>query len=687
MIHTLQNVLNRLFSSDSSTSIFEPEQQFRASTAEAELPVSLNAAFLIALQGKYHPDSARARQLLDNHRNHPEWGEQAQFYLRGIAEMEWEIHQLQQRDAARIRRLKELARFLEDPATTVESPEFREKVWSFFFPEACGILANRKLAEEQLRRQRTVSIATHNTEPIRHPAREILFTANVLLTVPVQDSDALPLAQELRQQLRAVMQESQLYWYDHPIPLGIPPENNEVIYGLRALDQAMEFEKKRGNFTTGEKLVCLLSVSVTHQGLHAIATEYLKEEFRKAGGFPNLQVFLFSENETRALLQEVLLPAIKHYIPEADASPLETIFGVDGEYGRHFSFLKAIAALWQVFIDPHVRATFKIDLDQVFDQQALVKETGKSALEHLTTSLWGATGYDADGHPVHLGMVAGALVNEQDIRHSLFTPDVPYPEEDLSPDQYIFFSALPQAVSTRAEMMTRYESSDLDGKTRCLQRIHVTGGTTGILISALRHFRPFTPTFIGRAEDQAYILSVIHRPGNRLAYLHQAGLIMRHDKEAFAGEAIRAAAIGKQIGDYIRILYFSEYARTLSSDIEQIKHLVDPFTGCFITPISRTVVFLRFALTVANYFARGEQANGKEFLKQGVRRINKALDFTQGSPGALTRQYLTEQKGWELYYRVLDILEARLRTNDSFARRFQQNAQRIIRQSRISETG
>jgi hypothetical protein len=69
---------------------------------------------------------------------------------------------------------------------------------------------------------------------------------------------------------------------------------------------------------------------------------------------------------------------------------------------------------------------------------------------------------------------------------------------------------------------------------------------------------------VGRAEDQAYLMSVLGDDavaiGPRLAYVHAAGLLMRHDKEAFAGEAIAAAQIGRLVGDDVRILLFSAYA-------------------------------------------------------------------------------------------------------------------------------
>ncbi|MFH1082877.1 MAG: hypothetical protein V1751_05755, partial [Pseudomonadota bacterium] len=244
-----------------------------------------------------------------------------------------------------------------------------------------------------------------------------------------------------------------------------------------------------------------------------------------------------------------------------------------------------------------IQGTFKIDLDQVFPQDKLLRETGSSALEHLKTPLWGAEGIGRDGTMVELGMIAGALVNEKDIESSLFTPDVSFPVEEIQGDEWIFFSPLPQSISTEAEMMTRYPHESLYGWGNCIHRIHVTGGTCGILVDSLKRHRPFTPSFIGRAEDQAYLLSVLfNESGGSLRYVHKEGLIMRHDKEAFAGEAIESAHIGKLIGDYARILLFSQYAGVLSWPVKRIKELLDPFTGCFISHIPITVVYLRLAL-------------------------------------------------------------------------------------------
>jgi len=234
-------------------------------------------------------------------------------------------------------------------------------------------------------------------------------------------------------------------------------------------------------------------------------------------------------------------------------------------------------------------------------------------------------------------------------------------------------------------MMSRYSSNGkLDGKTRCIQRIHVTGGTNGILIDSLRRHRPFTPTFMGRAEDQAYILSVLlNQEGPRLAYVHKDGLIMRHDKEAFAQEAIQSARIPKMVGDYVRIIYFSEYARALKEDFLEIKDIVDPFTGCFISKIPVSVVYLRFAFKVLTFFSSKRAEDGAEFIRIGVQRIADALKFTDGTDSNLKEQYNKERMGWNLYYDILDSLEQGLKYRDPFTIDLKKKAEDIIHQCRI----
>ncbi len=228
--------------------------------------------------------------------------------------------------------------------------------------------------------------------------------------------------------------------------------------------------------------------------------------------------------------------------------------------------------------------------------------------------------------------------------------------------------------------MTRYSKNKLDGKRTCIQRIHITGGTNGILINSLRSYRPFTPSFIGRAEDQAYILSALANPGTKLGYAHKDGLIMRHDKETFAQEAIQTSYINKILGDYIRILYFSAYANVLTNDVAKLKDGIDPFTGCFISKIPVSVTYLRFGLKAASFFAAGEEKHGLEFIKIGAKRIMNALDFVHGENSMLKQRYEKERLSWNLYYGILSAVEDALRKGDEFAQGLCEKAKTIVSQ-------
>ena len=230
----------------------------------------------------------------------------------------------------------------------------------------------------------------------------------------------------------------------------------------------------------------------------------------------------------------------------------------------------------------------------------------------------------------------------------------------------------------------------------------MTGGTNGILVDALRRHRPFTPSFVGRAEDQAYLLSVLgpsdapigERPEPRLAYAHAAGLIMRHDKEAFAGEAMAAAEAGKLIGDDVRILQFSALARVITRTAEgetidagwqaarAVKAILDPFTGCFVSRLPVTVVMLRFALRLVQAFDDGRGTLGLEMAEIGARRLDEALDFTNGD--ALRNVVERERAAWSDFYDVLDALEGAIAAGDAFAIDIREQAREIVTGARVA---
>ncbi len=669
--------------------IFDPVSQFDEARSDAPgIAQSLNAAFLITLAGPDHPAAERASEWLDEMAASSEWAAVAGFYQSGIELVRQELATVSERDSDFADRLRELAEWVADQSNLADREETQERIWSVFFPEATDIRLKERQRVESLRQKRHVKITQLNDDPISNPARQVLYTSNVLLTLPAASTqlDELGFSDQLTEQLQQACDEPQLFWYDHPIQIGVEPQANEVLYGLRGLQSTLEFERDRGNVPSNARLTCVLSVSVTHQGLHDLAKQYLVEEFAHTGGFANLDVFVFTEDDTQSIVDEILVPAAEHYLNRSDAKDLLDVIGVDGQYGRHYSFLKAISALWNVLVDPETKATFKIDLDQIFPQQELAEQSGSSAFEHFTTPLWGARGVDADGRPLELGMLAGALVNERDIAKSLFTPDVRFSDHEPAMEECVFFSRLPQSLSTEAEMMTRYDTDTLDGAANCIQRIHVTGGMNGILVDSLRQHRPFTPSFIGRAEDQAYLLSALSASADRLAYAHKPGLIMRHDKEAFAQEAIAAAHVGQLIGDYERILNFSAYAKAIAGDKRTVKSVIDPFTGCFVSTIPTTVAYLRFALKCASLFQEGSTDQAVQFVTLGTKRVAAALSFVSGENSGLLRKYERERRGWDLYYDTLSALETALKDNNALAVTLRSRAREMVAGCLISDS-
>lgn len=684
----LQAVVRNLIDNNELTGLNVAGMFRHSDSSSAAIARNLSAGFLIVLSGNSHPSYDEARAYMNKLESDDLWSDAVRFFKQGISLILDEVSNLCNHDKEALEKLTSLSAWFSSPEV-MDNSLSADKVREFFSPESAGLLDNVEEKTASLREKRLIKITELNSSPIQDPAEEVLFTSNILITVPPPSKtiDNLGLSKLLKKELDKIVREDQVFWYDHPVPMGITPVQNEVLYGLAGLDRAVEFEQERGAIKKDSKVACVLSVSVTHKGLQNVVKRYLEEELRKEQNIRNLDVYVFTEADTNKLVRDILIPLAKYTGSTDKARMLYDVFGVDGEYGRHYSFLKAIAAFWQVFINPVIKGTFKIDLDQVFPQKELVEQGGASAFDHLRTPLWGAEGTDSSGNSVELGMIAGALVNEKDFDKGIFTPDVTVPANDSRADELFFFSTLPQALSTEAEMMTRYNSDDLDGKKHCIQRIHVTGGTNGILIESLRKHRPFTPTFIGRAEDQAYILSVLFDGSKgKLRYVHKDGLIMRHDKEAFAVEAIKMAAAGKLIGDYVRILMFSYYAKALPWKLEDIKNEIDPFTGCFVSRIPVTIVYLRFALKLASMFSDSSGQNEEmtmEFFKVGTRRLDKTIQTLIVEPNPLIEQFKKEKQAWNLFYDILDRAEEKIETGNAIAAELKNKAASLIENCKI----
>ena len=503
----------------------------------------------------------------------------------------------------------------------------RNDLWRCFCPSASAASSAPEEMFTGIRRRRALAEIDPSPRPLADPATELLFTTNALISPPLDPSSPnVPPA--FRRDAKRFTEARQNYWYDHPVPLDAAPAENEILYGLAHLDAALAAECTIGTLPRHARLDLALSISVTHEGMETLASDYVRDLISNHLNLKHLRVFLFDETRCRDMVRAIC----------PGNSDAETVFGVNGAYGRHYSFLKTVLLIWQLAVNPKVRFTFKIDLDQVFDQKALRSHTGRSALQLLSTPLWGGRAVDHEGRDVDLGMLAGGLVNECDLQNGLFVPDVARPDANPANlpfgSRRVFCPQWPQALSTEAEIMQRGEG---------FQRIHVTGGTTGICDTALRKWQPFTPSFINRAEDQAYTLSAIGDDGY-LTHLHAPGLIMRHDKQAFAARAIAHANAGKAIGDIERLMLFSRYAALHPAGFDSVQNHLWPFTSCFLHRDAVALAGLIFALDGAN--------QGGRYVTQGAARLDACLDFCQTG---MEQQLARERSGWEAIYDGLQV--------------------------------
>ncbi len=546
----------------------------------------------------------------------------------------------------------------------VDAADAVEGMWAAFFPDAVGLSGAWSEAIAALRNERSLSSVVANPEPIA--PSEVLLTSNVLLAPPLGDGEGLPF-DELAATHRAAS-ESQQSWYDHPISIDSPSDRHEAVYGLSALDRAVGFERDRR--VLDDPVPVVLSVSTTHAGLDEVAACHVRRVLSGVA-LANLELYAFTESDARRLVVDVLGPALDRLGRTGEGAA--RVFGVAGTYGRHYSFLKAISALWNVLVDDRIRGTFKIDLDQVFPQEQLVAETGMSAFEHIAFPLWGGTALDSAGIPVSLEFIAGSLVNVGDVEAGLHTPDVVNPGAPRRAEDLIFFGALPQAVSTEAEMLP-----GPDGGTR--QRVHVTGGTTGATVAGMRRARPFSPSFWGRAEDQAFGLSVWSNE-RRPVSVHVPGLVMRHDKDAFAADAVAIAAIDKLIGDHERTLMFSALGRMIDPDLQSIKAELGPFTGAFISQIPVTLAFVRLAVTTLSWAQDGREDAAHRLFVDGLRRCDRARRF---AASGFVAEVEADRLGWDDFYDALDVLERALEKGEAWALGAREEARRIVAETGIS---
>lgn len=498
-----------------------------------------------------------------------------------------------------------------------DMPDSDDGLSAWFFPQG----GPGRESVQDIRARRLLHRESPAADPVTDIPRQVLFTSNVLLTLPADASRVEPSVAA-----RLDMAEPQKFWYDHPIPLDVPDAANELLYGLQRFN---ETARRLG----WEKVDMLLSVSCTHNCVKAVARDYVTGKLRQAG-LDRLRVYLFTEEDCQTLLSCLW----EGCMAPADLEGIREVFGADGNYGRHYTLLKALAPLWKRAFNSQLKAVFKIDLDQTFFEE--------DDLHGLMSDRWGGTAVDEEGRRFYLGGVAGRLVNQEDAEISCRILDVKQPPAASTLEQKVFYSQIPQHTSTEAEMGIFEQAPD-----EAWRRIHITGGMNGVRIDALEEYRPFTPGFITRAEDQSFLFSAMETPvdGCFLRYVHEPDLMMRHDKNVFLRDMLTDHQ-PVQLGDFERTLLFSHYVNDILAS-ERLRRELQPFTGCFVSRIPTTLVLFRLFMRAGDLAAKGQIAQAQELMQVGAARLVPILTGIRN--GAYRRQFEREKNSWNLYYDAL----------------------------------
>ncbi|MDC7241639.1 MAG: hypothetical protein PQJ50_14890, partial [Spirochaetales bacterium] len=132
----------------------------------------------------------------------------------------------------------------------------RSDVLELFFPEALFGGTSPEDQEEFIRKRRTVKVSALNPDPITDPASQMVFTSNVLLTLPPEQYKSR-LSESILERVKEVEAEDQKYWFDHPILMGVETEANEMIYGLKGLAETFAWEKSKGHAASDARMTVL----------------------------------------------------------------------------------------------------------------------------------------------------------------------------------------------------------------------------------------------------------------------------------------------------------------------------------------------------------------------------------------------------------------------------------------------
>ena len=206
---------------------FQPEDNSRVA-----VPRNINAAFLISLSGDGHSRYTAAVEYLEEMENDPLWTNLVTFYREGISLLLKEFNDFCSKGNNGVALVEALVAKLAQQENSLSfSQTIQEDIWKLFHPEASDILSNKEHQTDILRSKRKIEITNLNPEPVKNVSQEVVFTSNALITIPPAGKKFkdLGIKPGLWNALEEVIQEDQVFWYDHPVQIGVEPDSNEIL--------------------------------------------------------------------------------------------------------------------------------------------------------------------------------------------------------------------------------------------------------------------------------------------------------------------------------------------------------------------------------------------------------------------------------------------------------------------------
>ena len=205
-----QKVLRRLVGADGASPLSGIDAKLLSATPGDDDLARLarsNGAFLLSLCGG--PVATSGIAILDVEAAHG--ASLARFLLRLSHWVLAEQQQLADQNTSAARKRQEAGKWAEQSNASPWDSTAQKAVWGFLFPEGASCLDDPDQTVSDLRENRSVRVDQLNPQPITDPITELLFTSNILLTLPTELTkiDDLPFSPALCDQIKDIAGEEQ----------------------------------------------------------------------------------------------------------------------------------------------------------------------------------------------------------------------------------------------------------------------------------------------------------------------------------------------------------------------------------------------------------------------------------------------------------------------------------------------